>query len=79
MFCKFRVRQEKKYITKRTDSSIHYTKEGRRRGPFKLPYTVSGYDINNTKGRIAGDSVRENRERTWGWVGLGQGKILETV
>ena len=42
-------------------------------------YSVLGYDVNNTKGRIAGDSVRENRERTWGLVRLGQGKILETV
>ena len=40
--------------------------------------TVLGYDVNNTKGGIAGDSVRENRELTWGLVGLGQGKILET-
>ena len=30
-----------------------------------------GYDVNNTKGRIAGDSVRENRERTWGSVAGG--------
>ena len=60
------------------------SKEGRRRGPFKLLYaksvgTVLGYDVNNTKGRIAGDSVRGNRERTWGLVWLGQGKTLETV
>ena len=41
--------------------------------------TVLGYDENNTKGRIAGYSVRENRERTWGLEGLGQGKILQTV
>ena len=32
--------------------------------------TVLGYGENNTKGKIAGDSVRENRERTWGLVGL---------
>ena len=59
------------------------TKEGRRRVPFKLLYakrcTVLGYDTNNTKGRIAGDSVRENREQTWGLEWLGQGKILQTV
>ena len=30
-----------------------------------------GYDVNNTKGRIAGDSVRENRERTWVVGGVG--------
>ena len=38
-----------------------------------------GYDVNNTKGRIVGDSIRENRERTWGLVGLGKGKILQAV
>ena len=58
-------------------------KEGRRRGPCKFPYAKSvlcwGHDVNNTKGRNVGDSVKENRERTWGLVGLGQGKILETV
>ena len=44
--------------------------------PYAKSVTVLGYDVNNTKRRIAGDSVRENREWTWG---LGQGKILETV
>ena len=59
------------------------TKEGRRRGPFKLPYAKSvlcwGMMYPTKKGRIAGDSVRENRERTWGFMGLGQGKVLQTV
>ena len=32
-----------------------------------------GYDVNNTKGRIAGDLVRENRERTPGLVSGGVG------
>ena len=44
-------------------------KEGRRRGPFKSvrqKCTVLGYDVNNTKERIAGDSVRENQRADMG-------------
>ena len=39
------------------------TKEDRRIA-VSQKCTVLGYDVNNTKGRITGDSVRENGERS---------------
>ena len=58
-------------------------KEGRRRGPFKLPYAKSVLCWGMMQTIQRGESPVTQSEKTesghGGLVGLGQGKILQTV
>ena len=57
--------QQMAYWSGNSIAGSHFPKEGSIEEEVHFnccTQKVMGYDVNNTKGRIAGDSVRENRE-----------------